>query len=158
MGLGAAHRDSIAAAGKSLTAARDAADRARKLLQSGVDPIDAKALERQRQRKVLVDKKAARKQERSTLARVARAYHERVIEGSRGAKHAAQWIASLESNVPEDLWQKPIVEITGPELLSALIDLQASASRNSHDSARGERYSECSAIPSAQHPTADDQQ
>jgi hypothetical protein len=53
MGLGAAHRDSIAAAGRSLTAAREAADKARKVLQSGVDPIDAKALERERARKAL---------------------------------------------------------------------------------------------------------
>ena len=53
MGLGAAHRDTIAAAGRSLTAAREAADKARKLLQGGVDPIDAKASERERARKVL---------------------------------------------------------------------------------------------------------
>lgn len=125
MGLGAAHRDTIAAAGKSLTAARDAADKARKLLASGVDPIEAKTAERDRARKAVNEKKSATKSERATLVRVARAYHERVIEGSRTTKHAAQWIASLEANIPAALWNKPIADVTGPELLAALIDLQA---------------------------------
>ena len=57
MGVGAAHRDTIAAASRSLTAAREAADKARKLLQGGVDPIDAKASERERARKVLEENK-----------------------------------------------------------------------------------------------------
>jgi integrase len=124
MGLGAAHRDSIAAAGRSLTQAREAADKARKLLSNGIDPIDAKGRERERARKAVEDKKTAAKIERATLARVARAYHERVIEGSRTSKHAAQWISSLELNMPVQLWHKPISEVTGPELLSVLIDLQ----------------------------------
>lgn len=125
MGLGAAHRNSLAAAGKSLTAAREAADKARKLLQGGVDPIEAKASERERAQKALEEKKSAAKHERTTLARVARAYHERVIEGSRSDKHAAQWIASLEANVPAEMWHKPIADVTAPELLSVLIDLQS---------------------------------
>ena len=37
MGLGAAHRDTIAAAGKSLIAAREAANKARKLLLGEAD-------------------------------------------------------------------------------------------------------------------------
>jgi hypothetical protein len=123
MGLGAVHRDSIAAAGRSLTAAREAADKARKLPQSGADPIDAKALERERARKAVEEKKSTAKHERDTLARVARAYHERVIEGSRSDKHAAQWIASLEANVPEELWHKPIADVTAPELLAVLRSL-----------------------------------
>ena len=43
LGLGAAVRNSIANAGKSVTDARDAADAARKLLRDGRDPIDVKA-------------------------------------------------------------------------------------------------------------------
>jgi len=125
MGLGAALRDTIAAAGRSLTSPREAADKARKLLQGGVDPIDAKASERERARKAVEEKKSAAKQERTTLARVARAYHEQVIEPSRSTKHAAQWIASLESNIPADVWHKSIAEVTAPELLAVLIDLQA---------------------------------
>jgi integrase len=125
LGLGVAHRDTIAAAGKSLTAAREAADRAHKLVQGGVDPIDAKASERERARKVLEEKKAAVKHDRATLARAARAYHERVIEVSRTPKHAAQWIASLEGNIPAEVWHKQIADVTAPELLAVLIDLQA---------------------------------
>ena len=56
---------------------------------------------------------------------VSRAYHARVIEGSRSPIHAGHWIASLENNIPKDLWHKPIADVTAPELLSALIDLQA---------------------------------
>ena len=100
LGLGAAHRDSLAAAGKSLSSARESADKARRLLQDGTDPIEAKAQARDKARKAAEEKKAAAKCERATLARMARAYHERVIEGSRSPKHAAQWIASLEANVP----------------------------------------------------------
>jgi integrase len=125
MGLGAAHRDTIAAAGRSLTAAREAADKARKLLAGAIDPIEAKAAERSRARKAVDEKRTAAKSERTTLARVARAYHERVIEGSRSPIHAGHWIASLENNIPCHLWHKPIAEVTAPELLSALIDLQA---------------------------------
>jgi len=117
MGLGVAHRDSTAAAGKSLTAAREAADKARKLLRAGVDPIEAKAADREKARSSAEAKKSAAKHERATLARVARAYQERVIEGSRSRKHAAQWIASLEANVPAELWHKPIADITAPQLL-----------------------------------------
>lgn len=124
VGLGVAYRDTIAAAGKSLTSAREAADKARKLLQGGVDPIDAKASERERARKVLEEKKSAVKHERATLARVARAYHEKVIEASRTPKHAKQWISSLEANVPTEIWHKSIADVTAPELLEVLIDLQ----------------------------------
>jgi hypothetical protein len=42
LGLGAAVRNSITDAGKSLTDARDAADAARKLLRDGRDPIDVR--------------------------------------------------------------------------------------------------------------------
>ena len=111
--------------GKVPSSARESADKARRLLQDGTDPIEAKAQARDKARKAAQEKKAAAKCERATLARVARAYHERVIEGSRSPKHAAQWIASLEANVPPELWQKPIAEVTAQELLAALIGLQA---------------------------------
>jgi integrase len=125
LGLGAAHRGSLAAAGASLSNARAAADKARRLLQEGIDPLDAKARAREDARKAAEEKKASARHERATLARAARAYHERVIEGSRSRKHAKQWIASLEANVPPKLWHKPIGAVTAQELLTALIDLQA---------------------------------
>ncbi len=36
-----------------------------------------------------------------TLCRCARDYHERVIEPTRTTKHAAQWIASLETQLAQ---------------------------------------------------------
>jgi integrase len=40
------------------------------------------------------------------------------------AKLSARWINSLENHVPEALWHKPIAEITRPELLDFLRDIQ----------------------------------
>jgi hypothetical protein len=99
LGLGAAVRNSIADAGKSLTDARDAADAARKLLRDGRDPIDVKVAGRDAARKVQADKKASAKRERTTLARVARTYHESTIEPSRTPVHSREWIGSLERHV-----------------------------------------------------------
>jgi integrase len=125
MGLGVAHRETINAAGRSLKDARDAADAKRKLRQSGVDPIEAKRDERDRARQAIDEKKAAISKQQSTLARVARSYHERVIEHSRTPKHSKQWIASLERNIPAHVWHKPIADVSAPELLQVLIPLQA---------------------------------
>ena len=100
LGLGAADQTSTAAAGKSLRDARDAADNARKLIRSGVDPIDEKRAKREKAREAEVATKAETRRERTTLARVARAYHERVIEPKRTEVHAREWISSLERHVP----------------------------------------------------------
>ena len=84
-GLGAAVRNNITEAGKSVTAARDAAEKSRKLLRDGVDPIEHGRDQRQAERRKAEAKKAELQAERHTLARVARAYHERVIEPTRTA-------------------------------------------------------------------------
>ncbi len=104
MGLGLARRGSAAQAGDSLTTARDLARDARDLLARGVDPIDERDGRKAAAQAQEQAKKAAVKRERTTLARAARGYHERVIESSRTAKHAAQWIASLEHHVPAEIW------------------------------------------------------
>jgi integrase len=137
MGLGVARRGSAAQAGDSLTGARDQAHRARELLRQGRDPIDA----RDRQRETLQDaeqaRKAAKSRERWTLARCAREYHERVIEPTRTAKHAAQWIASLENHMPADVWHRPIADIDAPGLLQALHAIKPHArARNLADSSK----------------------
>jgi hypothetical protein len=108
LGLGAADRTSAAAAGKSLSDARDAADAARKLIRSGLDPIDEKRGKRENAREAEAETKAEARRERTTLARVSRAYHERVIEPRRTAVHAREWISSLERHVPKEIWHKPI--------------------------------------------------
>lgn len=125
IGLGKLVRSSQAAAGKSLTAAREAADDARRLLREGTDPIEHRKARRERAQQAQAAAKADAARERATLARVARDYHERVIEPTRTPKHAAQWLSSLENHLPDNLWHKPIADVTGPELLDFVAGLQA---------------------------------
>jgi integrase len=124
MGLGSLDRSSTQAVGRSLAEARRQAHEARTLLARGLDPIDDRKSQRQQARVAAAAKKTAAAQEQATLARVAREYHARVIESTRTAKHAAQWIASLENNVPQELWHRPIQEVTAPLLLDAIASLQ----------------------------------
>jgi len=63
-----------------LTNARNDAEDARQLLRDHRDPIDEKRATRDRARKADAEKKVEAERERTTLARVAREYHERVIE------------------------------------------------------------------------------
>lgn len=130
MGLGIALRGSTAQAGESITAARRHASEARDLLQRGTDPIDARDARRASLAEAEQLSKAAAARERWTLSRSARDFHERVIEPSRTDKHAAQWISSLENHMPAALWNKPIADVTAPELLQALIGIRP------HDRAR----------------------
>jgi len=127
MGLGVAHRASTAKAGDSIKLARDLAHDARQTLQRGLDPIDERDREKAAERQSAAAKKAQAARQRATLARVAREYHERVIEPSRTDKHAAQWIASLEHHVPEALWHAPIDSVTPPALLEALSGVRSLA-------------------------------
>lgn len=120
MGLGPARRASVAAAGETLTAARDLAHEARELLRRGVDPLDEREQAREDQRQAEAVRQQRKGRAHWTLARCARDYHERVIEPNRTTKHAAQWIASLENHVPGDLWHRPIFEVDAPALLRAL--------------------------------------
>ena len=124
MGLGPCVRDSLRAAGKSLTDARGAADDARHLLRDGKDPIAERDARREAARAAEAASKAQTKREQMTLARAARGYHERVIEPNRTPVHAREWIGSLERHTPVAIWHKPVDEVTGPELLDWLIDLQ----------------------------------
>lgn len=118
MGLGPCHRGNAGQAGDSLTTARTLAADARAQVRRGVDPIDARERRKAaaREEAVLTSQPA----KRASLAWCARDYHERVIEQTRSAKHAAQWISSLENHIPLGLWKKPIDEVDAPELLEAL--------------------------------------
>lgn len=122
MGLGALQRGDLAQAGRELTAARDAAHRARELLRVGVDPIDAREERKEAARAAQAAQKAKAEQGRWTLARCARNYHACVIEPTKSPKHAANWINSLENHVAPALWHAPIDSIEPPALLSALLD------------------------------------
>lgn len=124
MGLGIADRGTLKQAGSSLQLARDQAGAARALLKQGTDPIDDRDARREAARAVVDRQKADKARERRTLARVAREYHERVIEPSRSTKHGSDWINSLETHVPADLWHRPIDEVSAPALLTPMLVLQ----------------------------------
>jgi len=111
MGLGAAHRETIAAAGESLRLAREKVRCARNDLAAGRDPIEAKRAARRADAQKTATAKARRKAQALTLARAARAYHERAIEPAMNAKYSQVWIRSLECHVPAAIWHKPVAEI-----------------------------------------------
>lgn len=123
MGLGRCYRDNLAVTGQSLVLARKAAADARELIAEGKDPIDARQATKRAAAAEDRAKRAAVKREQLTLARAARAYHERVIEPNRTTKHAANWIATLENHVPPAIWNKPVADITAAELLDVLLKL-----------------------------------
>jgi hypothetical protein len=124
MGLGICDRNNAAIAGKSLTDARQLAHEHRLLLQRGIDPIEAREAHKAKLRAEAAEKKSSAAREELTLARAARAYHERDVEPNRTTKHSAVWIASLENHIPESLWHRPISEITAPDLLDLIAELQ----------------------------------
>jgi integrase len=132
MGLGAAHLGNAKLAGDSLTTARDLAHAARNDLARGVDPIDARVRLRDESRKAAEAAKADKAKARLTLARAARAYHERAIEPRLSARHGAQWITSLENHVPHDVWHRPIAEIDAPTLLAALSTVRSLEKPGAH--------------------------
>ena len=124
MGLGPALRSTLAAAGETVALARRGAAAARELLAAGTDPIEKRKADRDAAQAATEARKADDKTERTTLARVARQYHAEVVEPQRTVKHAAQWIASLELNVPTSIWHAPINAIEPAALLTALADLR----------------------------------
>lgn len=124
MGLGSVERATLASCGAALERARADVQRQRAVLAQGLDPISKRQADRTAAAAATQAAKAAAKREQETLARVARRYHAEVIEPQRTTKHAAQWIASLEQNVPAELWHAPIDTISAPALLEALAVLQ----------------------------------
>ena len=124
MGCGPAHRETLAAAGATLTAARKIATDARALVAQGVDPIARRQAERDAALAATAAQKAAAKTEATTLARVARAYHAAVVEPQRTPIHAREWLASLERHVPPAIWHAPIDKVEPAALLAALAPLR----------------------------------
>jgi hypothetical protein len=100
MGLGACVRHNARAAGESLALARDLAAKARALLAGDppLDPIDEREKAATARREAERQRKDEKKQEKATLARVARAYHEERIEPRLPSKLSADWINSLENH------------------------------------------------------------
>jgi integrase len=120
-GLGVVERGSAALAGKSLTTARVEAEKARKLLLDGIDPIEHDKAQREAARRESDAKKAAATAEHMTLRRFARKYHEEHIEPVKSRKHAQQWINTIEQHVLPALLDAPIGDIQPLQLLDALV-------------------------------------
>jgi hypothetical protein len=99
---------------------------ARQVLQKAIDPIDERDARRAAKKTADEAARSQAKRAAMTLARAAREYHERVIEGHRSEKHAADWINSLEQHVPSAIWQKSIAEVTAPELLDFFLTIRRS--------------------------------
>ena len=123
LGLGPADRNSIEAAGASLTRARKAADEARDEVSRGADPIDARRSEREAQRKAASQAKAQADAAATTLRGYARIYHEKHVEPLRTVKHAQQWINSIEQHVPAALLDASIDRINAVDLLDQLVPI-----------------------------------
>lgn len=134
MGLGRCERGNVRAAGDSLAQARKSAHEARAMLSElpPRDPIDVREKAREAAREAEQQRKREKEGSSATLARVARSYHERVIEPRRARKYAADWISSLERHVPAKVWHKPIATVTRAELLDLLSDLQARMADTAH--------------------------
>ena len=75
-----------------------------------------------------------------TLARCARDYHARVVEPRLSAKHAAQWIASMENHMSVGLWHAPIVTVTAPQVVAALLAMKPH--KNARQLGQGDRLGE----------------
>lgn len=121
MGLGSA--DSI-----SLPKVRELARQYREQVKLKLDPIDEQnnktAADRAAKRAEIEQAKAERLREHHTLRRVARKYHEGMIEPNRTTKHSHQWITSIETHVPANVLDKPIEDVTAKELLELLQTLR----------------------------------
>ncbi len=123
LGLGAADRNSIGAAGASLTGARELADEARDQLKRGIDPIDAKRAERKAEWDAAVKKRRQAAASATTLRSYAKAYHEKHVEPLRTLKHGQQWINSIEQHVPAELLDATLDRITALDLLDSLVPI-----------------------------------
>ncbi len=133
MGLKPLDRSSLASTGESLKRVRAAAALARRLIDEGRDPIDAK---RAMRAQVLADREAekvVKKAEACTLARHARRFHESTIETDPKMTelHKRHWISSLENHVGRTpLWKMRIDAITAPMLLEELAKVRSIDDQN----------------------------
>lgn len=124
MGLGALRRSTVHDVADQIRRARGQILGFREALRRGEDPLAGKRALRDEARARSKAEKEERKVVSATLARVAREYHEKVIEPARSDKHAKQWIQTLETRVPKSVWNSPIARIEAAELLEFLLVLQ----------------------------------
>lgn len=107
-----------------LKEARAAADKLREAVKGGHDPLHDAEQEARRERDKLADLERATVRDEATLGAFASTYHHGIKGAFRSPKHRAQWLRSLERNIPAKLWNKALAEITPAELLDVLLPLQ----------------------------------
>ena len=98
-----------------LKAARDRRDRARALLEEGVDPSEARRAEKASRSEVVVNGFEA----------VAREWHATIHLGQVSAGHAARTLIRLEQDVFPWLGGLPVGEIKAPQLLQTIRRIEA---------------------------------
>jgi len=109
----------------SLKAARTARDSARKVLQAGSNPVQARRAE----------KVAAQASSATTFEAVARECHANKVDGW-SASSAEKWLRLMERDLFPWLGTLPLEDITAPVLLTALRRVEA---RGAHDTAHALR-------------------
>ena len=97
----------------SLAEAREAARSARKLIKAKVDPIE----HRRRDQAEAVRLDGLRTW---TFTKAAQAVHETLAPGWKNEKHAAQWIATLQSYAFPKIGEKPVGEVDVAAVLDVL--------------------------------------
>ncbi|OJB33233.1 integrase [Burkholderia ubonensis] len=95
----------------TIAEARDKAQMMRKLIESGIDPIDHRNSEREA---------AALGIGTLTFEKAARKVHDELKPGWKNAKHAAQWINTLETYVFPSIGNKKLDAITPRDCADAL--------------------------------------
>ena len=98
-----------------LKAARDRRDRARALLEEGVDPSEARRAEKASRSEAVVN----------SFEAVAREWHSSIHLGQVSAGHAARTLIRLEQDVFPWLGGLPVGEIKAPQLLQAVRRIEA---------------------------------
>lgn len=96
----------------SLADAREAARKYRQLLHQGVDPIEHRDAERERQRLALA--------QRRTFAQCAVEYHALHAGAWKNVKHAAQWITTLRTYAFPVFGEREVSSVNKAHILAAL--------------------------------------
>lgn len=107
----------------SLRAARELNEELSTLLRRGIDPLEDKKRNTERAKAASAAIELTKRRSSATLETVAREFHRHHRAGLKNAKHAAQWVSSLERDIFPTLGARPIGEITNDELLDVLAPL-----------------------------------
>ena len=116
MGLGPARGP----AAISLAAAREKASEARRLVKTGIDPLESRKAASAEQEAVAAAEAEVAQAAARTFETVARGYIDSHKAGWRNAKHAAQWTATLETHAFPHIGNLPIAHVMTEGVLAVL--------------------------------------